>query len=428
MRDAQVQPAVPITPESVMRRTVGAGAVALIRETRANPSVSVRGYIPAGARYDPLGRDGLALFTGSMLTRGTDSHTSQSLALELDSMGASLGIGADIEGATFSIRCLSEDIWHLFDLLADVLLRPTFPADEVEKQRVKIVTAIQESHHDTRATAERAFRDAAYPQAHPHHRMPEGEEDTIESVTRDDLVAFHRDQYRPSGTAVAVVGDVDASRVLDYLDAAFGPWTAGVPAAVETVPSVGPASEVRRRTIPMPGKSQADIVLGVPGFNRTSPEFYAGTMANLILGRLGLMGRLGATLRDTDGLAYYVYSQTEAGFLGGPWVVRAGVNPKNLDRAIAGILREIEGLKATPVRNGELADTREFLIGSLAVRLESDAGIAQALLEIELFDLGLDYLVRYPGLVQSVTPDEIGAVARRYFPADGYTVATAVPA
>jgi len=428
MRDADLHPAVPITPDSVVRRTVGAGAVALIREHRANPSVSVRGYVPAGARYDPLGRDGLALFTGSMLTRGTDSHTSQSLALELDSMGASLGISADIEGATFAIRCLSEDIWQLLDLLAEVLLRPTFPSDEVEKQRVKIVTGIRESHHDTRTTAERAFRDAAYPQAHPHHRMAEGEEETIESVTRDDLVAFHRDQYTPSGTALAVVGDVDASRVLDYLDTAFGSWKAGVPVTLETVPPAGPASEVQRRSVPMPGKSQADIVLGVPGFSRKSPEFYAGSMANLILGRLGLMGRLGATLRDTDGLAYYVYSQAEPGFLGGPWAVRAGVNPKNLDRAIGGILREIEGLKATPVRNGELDDSREFLIGSLAVRLESDAGIAQALLEIELFDLGLDYLIRYPWLIQSVTPDDIGAVARRYFPPDGYTVATAVPA
>jgi zinc protease len=185
---------------------------------------------------------------------------------------------------------------------------------------------------------------------------------------------------------------------------------------------------VQRRTVSIPGKTQADIVLGVPGFSRTSPEYYAGMMADLILGRLGLMGRLGAKVRDEEGLAYYVYSQAQAGFTAGPWTVRAGVNPRNLDQAIDGILREIQGLKREPVRDGELNDARDYLIGSLAVRLETDAGIASALLEIELFSLGLDYLLRYPALIRAVTPEEIKTVTARYFSPTGYTIAAAVPA
>ena len=150
--------------------------------------------------------------------------------------------------------------------------------------------------------------------------------------------------------------------------------------------------------------------------------------ADLILGRLGLMGRLGATLRDEEGLAYYVYSQAQAGFLAGPWAVRAGVSPTNVERAVTGIVREIQGLQREPVRGDELRDAQDFLTGSLAVRLETDAGIAGALLEIELYDLGGDYLLRYPGLIRAVTPDAIGAAAVRYLRLDGYTVATAVPA
>jgi zinc protease len=189
-----------------------------------------------------------------------------------------------------------------------------------------------------------------------------------------------------------------------------------------------PAEAVQRREVDLPGKTQADIVLGVPGFNRTSPEYYAGMMADLILGRLGLMGRLGATVRDEMGLAYYVFSQAQAGFFGGPWAVRAGVNPANVARAIDGILREIDGLQREPARGDELRDARDYVTGSLALRLETDGGLAQALLEIELFDLGLDYLLRFPALIAAITPEQMGDVARRYLRPDGYTVATAVPA
>lgn len=429
MRKAPLQhPTVPITPEFVTRQRLGNGATALVRENRANPSVTIRGFLRAGAQSDPAGREGLAIFTASMLTRGTVTHTSENLALELDSLGASLSVRADIEGASFAVRCLAEDVSRLLDLLAEVLVHPTFPPAEVEKQRAKIITAIRESQHDTRVAAEKAFRAAAYPAGHPHHRIPDGEEETIEAIAQADLAAFHRRWYQPEGAVVTVVGDVSAPRVLTHLEAAFGGWQGGAPPAPTAVPSVGPATSVQRRTVALPGKTQADIVLGVPGFSRTSPEYYAGMMADLILGRLGLMGRLGSKVRDEEGLAYYVYSQAQAGFIAGPWTVRAGVNPRNLDKAIDGILREIEGLKREPVRDGELDDAQEYVIGSLAVRLETDAGIALALLEIELFDLGLDYLLRFPAVIRAVTPDEIKAVATRYFAPHGYTVSAAIPA
>jgi zinc protease len=418
----------PITPETVTRRALGTGAVVLVLESHAHPAVSIRGYLPAGARGDPRGREGLAVLAASMLTRGTARHTSQELALALDSIGASLGVSADIEGASFSTRCLTEDTGRVVELLAEVLLRPTFPADEVEKQRAKIITGIRESRHDTRVMADKAFRAAAYPEAHPHHRTAEGDEETVAAVTRDGLAAFHRERYRAPGAVIAVVGDVQTAGVLDRLAKAFDGWSAEPAPPLPAVPPAGPGASVQRREVTLPGKTQADIVLGVPGFPRTSPDYYAGMMADLILGRLGLMGRLGAKVRDEDGLAYYAYSQAQAGFYGGPWAVRAGVNPANVGRAIEGILREIEGLHREPARGDELRDARDYVIGSLALRLETDGGLAQALLEIELFGLGLDHLIRFPALITAVTPEQMGEVARRYLRLDGYTVATALPA
>lgn len=428
MREMSARRAVPITPEVVTRRVLPNGAVVLVREHDAHPSVSVRGYLPAGVQADPSGRAGLAVLAASMLTRGTARYTSQELALVLDSIGASLSVSADIDGTIFAARCLAEDAGQVLDLLAEVLLRPTFPPAEVDKQRAKIITAIRESQHDTRAAADKAFRAAAYPERHPHHRPAEGDEASVAAITRDDLAAFHRQWYRPGGAVLAVVGDLTAGWVLERLTRAFEHWQ-GVPvAALAPVPAAGPASSVQRREVAIPGKTQADIVLGAPGFSRTSPDYYAGMMADLVLGRLGLMGRLGATVRDEEGLAYYAFSQAQAGVFAGPWAVRAGVNPANVGRAIDGVLREIGGLHREPVRGDELRDARDYVIGSMALRLETDGGLAQALLEIELFDLGLDYLLRFPEVITSVTPEQMGDVARRYLSLDGYTVATAVPA
>jgi len=418
----------PIKPELVVREPLGPGAVALIREKRANPSVTILGYIRAGAMHDPAGREGLALFTAAMLTRGTASYTSQGLAEVLDSLGASLNVRADLEGVSVLARCLAEDADQILELMSEVVLRPTFPADEIEKQRGRIITGIREGRLDTRVAAEKAFRSAAYPPQHPYHRTAEGEEESVIAIARDDLVAFHRRHYRPQGFVIAVVGDVTSARMLERLRTLWDGWRPFGVSETTLPPQAGPASSVQRRVVTIPGKTQADIVLGVPGFARLSPDFYPGMIADLILGRLGLMGRLGAAVRDQEGLAYYVYSQAQAGFLAGPWAVRAGVNPRNVDRAVEGILREIRGLQREPVRDGELPDAQNYLVGSLAVRLETDAGIAQALLEIELFDLGLDYLSEYPSLIRGVTPDAIGTVATRYFDLNGYTVAMAVPA
>ena len=420
--------AVPITPDSVVRQPFGAGSVALVRENHANRAATVLGYLRAGAMEDPVGREGLALFTAAMLTRGTARYTSQDLALLLDSMGASLSVQADLEGVTVSARCLAEDVNRILELVAEVLLRPTFPLEEVEKQRARIITAIREGRLDTRVAADKAFRAEAYPPGHPHHRTPEGEEETVAAVSRDDLAGFHRHHYSPDGMAMSVVGDVSPASILDHLSALWEGQHGGDGSGVALPPPVPAASRVQQNVVRIPGKTQADIVLGVPGFARGSPDYYPAMMADLILGRLGLMGRLGATLRDEEGLAYYVYSQAQAGFLAGPWAVRAGVNPTNVERAVHGILREIRGLQLEPVRSGELPDAQNYLVGSLAVRLETDAGIAQALLEIELFELGLDYLMRYPGIIRSVTPEAIGAATSRYFVLDGYSVATAVPA
>jgi zinc protease len=397
----------------------------LVKETPGTGLVAVNGYVKAGAMFDGS-RSGLARFVAAMLLRGTSRYTAQELAELLDAMGASLGVRADMEVGAVGLRVLSEDAGAALALLGEVMMRPTFPAEETEKVRGEILTSVRVGLQDTRQMAERTFRSLLYPEAHPYRHLPDGEESVMASVGRDDLTAFHRQYYRPEAVVLAVVGDVRAGEIVGTLAQVFASWPRGGGWALPHLPAVSLPVSPRRGETRLEGKVQSDIVLGAPGVARTAPAYYEVMMANLILGQLGMMGRLGERVRERQGMAYYAFSELRAGLLAGPWLVRAGVNPANEQAAVDGILGEIRRFQQDGPADDELADARDYLVGSLAVRLETNAGMAQMLADMELFDLGLDYLVRYPQLIHGVRRDAIIEAAQR-FPHDSYCLAVAGP-
>jgi len=347
-------------------------------------------------------------------------------------MGATLAVVPGLEVTTVTGRALADDLPALLDIAADVLTRPAFPPDEVEKVRGQLITSARVNALDTRHVAERVFRRLAYPPGHAQAQVPDGDETVLSALGPADLQTFHAHHYRPQASAFAVVGDVDAGRAAEEIARRFGGWSpngAGAraqndPGAAGTGPRVG---SPRRGDAPLPGKTQSDLALGIPGVRRADPGYYATMMANLLLGQLGMMGRIGENVRERQGMAYYAYSDLRAGLTAGPWWVRAGVNPANVDRAVAAILAEIGTFQRDGPGADELADARTFLTGSLAVRLETTQGLAQMLSEIELHGLGLDYLERYPSIIQRVGRDDIVDAIRR-FPTDAYTLAVAGPA
>ena len=185
-----------------------------------------------------------------------------------------------------------------------------------------------------------------------------------------------------------------------------------------------PARTITRR-VPLPAKSQVDLIWGVVGLPRSSPDYHAAMMANLILGQLGMMGRLGASVRDSQGLAYYVTSSLNASRGPHPWNVVAGVAPHDVERAVASILAEIRRLCEEMVTDEELDDGRSYATGSLPLHLETNEGIAGFLLAIEEYHLGLDYLERHPGLIRSATKEDIRRVAAKYLTLDRYVLSMA---
>ncbi len=178
----------------------------------------------------------------------------------------------------------------------------------------------------------------------------------------------------------------------------------------------------------IPGKSQADIAVGVASIPRGHRDYYALDVGNLILGRLGLMGRLGAEVRDRQGLAYYASSQLEPRRDGTLWAARAGVDPENIERAVDAIKAELDRLRGEFVSDQELEDAKSYLTGVLPLALETHDGVASILLAIEEFDLGLDYLDRYPDIIAAVSREQVREAARSHLDPETLAIGIARPA
>jgi zinc protease len=418
-------PAVPITPETVTRTELQNGLVVLTREQQGSGLLAVHGYVRAGAMFDGE-RPGINRLTTALLQRGTRTRSSQEIADTLESMGAALGVFPNMEVAAVSLRVLREDAPAALEILADILQHPAFPSAEVERARGEILTGLRVARQDTRHVAERAFRALAFPPGHPHARVADGDESVIEALTPADLAAFHAQYIRPEATILAFVGDMGSGEVLDLVGRLFSGWPRAGVWHGPPLPPLAALPAPRRAEIRLAGKTQSDVIVGVPGIARNDPRYYETMMANLILGQIGLMGRLGERVRERQGMAYYAYSDLRAGLLAGPWWVRAGVNPRNEERAVDSILQEVRAFRETGPSEEEVQDAKDFLAGSLAVRLETNGGIAQMLADIELFTLGMDYVVRYPAIVRGIAHDAITR-ALELFPLDAYSLAIAGP-
>ena len=413
---------------NVKRRALDNGMTVLSSENAVNPVAILRIAIPAGSIYEPADKMGLAYFHGRMLQRGTTRHTFQELNKITDSIGASLRASAGERGLVVSIKCLREDLDLLAELAADLLRRPTFPDSEIEKVRGEVLTSLRELKNDTRSVASREFYPAIYGEGHPYSRWQIGTEETVKSFTRSDLLDFHQSLVGPAGGTVIAAGDISLDRLSRLLDSMFAGWESSRPAPDKwDIPPACPPSDPVRRHLIVDGKTQTDIIVGLPVLSRRDPDFYALNMADLILGGLGLMGRLGANVRDEQGLAYYVYSSLGVSHGPGAWTVRAGVNPANVGRAIESIRNEIAVLTSERVEQAELADGKSYVTGALPLSTETNNGVAAILSRIQSYDLGLDYLDRFPDIVNSLTDDEVLEAARRHLVPDNMVVVTAGP-
>ncbi len=393
------------------RSVLDNGAVLVSQALPSNPFIAFRGSVPAGTAAE--GEDhGVAEFASRLLLGGTRRLSAAKLADRLEGIGATLEFHNSQELLVFSGRCTRETAPETIRLLVECLSQPAFPASQAERVRWELLNDHRIEEDDPR---QRAFRELArlvFPKDHPYGRDPKGGPDRIRRIRRSDLVAFHEAHVGPEGLILAITGDVDRPLIESSVATPLARFHG------EAEPTaVPPPPTYKRRTvaIPMAHKSQADIAIGAPGVPRRHADYYPLLLANLLFGRIGLFGRLGRSLRDDLGLAYYAFSSLDARSAGGMWSIGVGVNPSNLARAVDGARAEMGRLRSEPFAAQEVSDGKDNQIGSLTVSLERNAEVAAELHRMEHYGLGMDFLERYPEIIQGLSEEAIRGAAAKYF-------------
>lgn len=411
-------------PDDITREILPNGITILTRSNFNSPSVVVTGFFGAGALMDPDDKLGLAEYTSYALMRGTKTRTFDQIYNQLESAGASLGFSSGVHTSGFNARSLAEDLPLLLKLLSESLITPAFPKVEMEKLRAQLLTGLSIRAQDTSDMASMVFDEILF-KGHPYSRPEDGYPETIQKIKRDDLVKFHRDYYGPRGMVIAIVGAVTAEEAIKQVKRALGGWQSNGQKEATPLPELKLLKKTVSKHHRIPGKSQSDMVIGTNGPRRRDPEYLSATLGNNILGQFGMMGRIGDVVREKSGLAYYAYSSISAGTGPGSWEVSAGVNPQNVKRAIDLIQDELKRFVQEGVTEEELADSKANFVGRLPLSLESNGGVANALINIERHQLGLNYYRNYAALVNNVSREEVLNTARKFIDVNRLAIAVA---
>lgn len=413
-------------PDDIHRETLPNGITVLSRANFNSPSVVMSGYLASGSLFESDEKLGLADFVFSALMRGTAKRDMQAIYDALESAGAGFGYDSGTYTSGFSGRALAEDLPLLLDVLSETIQFPTFPTEQIERLRAQMLTALAIRAQDTSDMADLIFNEMLF-EGHLYARPDDGWPETVRSITREDMQDFHKRTIGPRGMVIAIVGAVDPQRAVETARRALGAWTNPAQEERPAIPEQSAPAQTKKRVHQIAGKSQSDLVIGTIGPRRKDEDFMAASLGNSVLGQFGMMGRIGDVVREKSGLAYYASSSLNAGTGPGSWEVSAGVNPLNVQKAVDLIVAELRRFVQKGVAAQELADSQDNYVGRLPLSLESNGGVAGALLNIERFDLGLDYYRRYDGLVRGVTRAQVRAAAEKFIDADRLAIAVAGP-
>jgi zinc protease len=412
----------------IARTRLPTGSTLLILENHATPTISLRGSLRAGSYFEPRDKPGLARITADMLERGTRRRTKLQLASDLESVGAEIEFSADPFNVEIAGRSLAKDLSLLLNTLAETLLEPAFPAAELEKLKQQAIAAIQEQQANTRLRAYEKFSQLTYDPANPFYvHSGDALVKSLNSITVEDVQRFYGERYGGHSLIVTITGDVRADEVQRLFAEAFDGFTGPQQSVEINVDDPEPPQNARREIVFLKEKANVDVLLGSAApLRRNARDYYAATLANSALGQSTLSSRLGLQVRDREGLTYGIGSRFRAPSLAaGPWYITVSVNPQNVEKAIGSALAVLSDYVTNGMTADELADEKSSAIGSFKVSLSTNAGLAEALWNAEFYELGLDYIDRFPELIGAVTLAEVNHAIRKYFRPDHLTVVIA---
>src|SRR5262245_27459245 len=362
---------------AVHSHTLNNGLTILLVENPSLPTVSITASVLAGARYDPESKAGLAIMVSRLLDEGTENRTSLEIADAIESVGGAIDTDGSFERIIAMAGVLNKDVDLGLELLADLLIRPIFPQEYVDKEKERTLAEIVSAQDRPQVVAGWGFNELVY-QNHPLHRPTRGYPSTVERLSREDLLDFHRRYFVPNNVIVSVVGDFQVPELLPKIERAFGAWEAK---AVTSPIYPEPIRENTKRVkfITMLAQ-QLNIYLGHLGVTRTNTDYCAMQYLDAILGGgAGLTARLAQRLADEVCLAYTTFASIAmtAGLDPGRFVAFIGTSPENMNLAIDELLNEMRRIIEEPVTAQELQDAKDYLTGSFVFAFESSPQIAR---------------------------------------------------
>jgi zinc protease len=408
------RPRVPV-PE---RTVLGNGLRVALVPWGSLPNVTLKLLLPAGAVHDPEGAPGLAGLTGRLLAEGTERFSAEALNARLDQLGASLDVHVEHDFAEIELFMLGETIDDSLELLAEVLVRPTFPAHELDRARHEVLDAIAARADEPANVADDRCATAVFGAGHPYGRPAIGTLEGVQSVAREQVEGFHAAAYRPAGGLLVAAGDFEPARLLELIHRFLGDWS-GVPIAGSAGPVPLRAAQAPEQiAVAWRDAQQAEIRVGGTGMPRNSPDWIPAAVANYILGGSTITGRLGANLREDKGWTYGARSSFAAGLQSGGWVAETAVDVEVRDAALREMLDEIARIGREPVSDDELDRAKEALVLSLPRAFETPSRAVNRFVTVDAYGLAPDYWERFPDAVRAVSADEVQRTAARYFGVD----------
>jgi zinc protease len=393
--------------------TLSNGAQLVVSEKHDLPLVSVTINFVGGAnQFEDAQKLGVAALTAQMLSEGTTSRTGDQLADAAQLLGTEIDASVGGESGSMDFTALSDKFDAAVDLMADMLLHPTFPADALERLRQQRLVALTQEKDRPQSIANNVFSRVLYGDEHPYGRVVT--EQTVGAITRDDVVAFHQNYFKPGRAVIVVVGDITPEHVRATLEKAFASWPAGGDRPAFNYPSLPASHPTTIYLIDKPNAAQSVFALGEPGPARNTPDFYALQVMNTILGGL-FQSRLNHLIREVRGFSYGVGSGFAYGK--GPGSFRAGgaiVTAKS-DSALVDFMNQLKGAQGgQPFTAEELEEGKASLIQSLPRRFSTVDNVGGAISAVYLQGLPENYFQNYAANVNAVTTDDLTRVAKKY--------------
>ncbi len=405
---------------AIQKRKLSNGLPVWIVEMHKVPVVQVNLISFSGTANDPPGKFGLASLTAAMLEEGAGSRSALEIADAVDFLGADLSATTTSDAAAVRLHVPVARLADALPIMADVALRPTFPKDELERQRQQRLTSILQGRDDPATIAAIAFARVLYGKAHRYGTAQMGTAETIKTFTTDDLRAFYASMLRPDNATLLAVGDVTGDALVPLLEKNFGAWkAAGAPAAEKLPPVEAPA---RRQVflIDKPGAPQSQIRIGSIGVARSTPDYFPLTVMNTVLGG-SFTSRLNNNLREVHGYTYGASSSFDMRAAAGPFFAAAGVQTDKTSEALKEFFNELNGI-LKPVPAEELARAKNYVSLRYPSAFEATGDVSRRLEDALVYHLPDDYFSRYVQNIQAVTSADVQRVAQKYVQPDRVAV------